>query len=147
MAVLDPAQAGGERSHAYARTSRGPNGWIIFASIALCLAGFMRLLDSIWAFQYHGALPEHLQGAIFGHNLKTYAWLYLILGVVLLCAGLAVLSRSEWARWIGMIAGALSPMAAIPWMPYYPVWSLVYIGIGFLVIYALAIHGRTENSF
>jgi hypothetical protein len=26
-------------------------------------------------------------------------------------------------------------------MPYYPIWSLAYIGIGVLVIYALVVEG------
>jgi hypothetical protein len=29
-------------------------------------------------------------------------------------------------------------------MPYYPVWSLVYIGMGVGVIYALSVYGGRE---
>jgi hypothetical protein len=29
-------------------------------------------------------------------------------------------------------------------MPYYPVWSLVYIGMGIVVIYALLVHFDEE---
>jgi hypothetical protein len=29
-------------------------------------------------------------------------------------------------------------------MPYYPIWSLTYIGIGILVIYSLAIYDGRE---
>ena len=53
----------------------------------------------------------------------------------------AVLYRSQFARWIGIIAGALLSISAIWWMPYYPVWSLVYIIAGFLVVYGLAVYG------
>jgi hypothetical protein len=30
-------------------------------------------------------------------------------------------------------------------MPYYPIWSLTYIGICFFVIYALAAYGQREE--
>ena len=29
-------------------------------------------------------------------------------------------------------------------MPYYPIWSLMYIGIGVLVIYAMAVYGGRD---
>ena len=120
------------------------DGWLIFAAIALGVAGIMRIFDAIWAFRYHGVLPENLENAIFGHSLKTYGWVYLVVGiVVIVCAG-GVLVRSQISRWIGIFAGAVMAISAIWWMPYYPVWSLTYIGIGVLVIYALAVYGQRE---
>ncbi len=50
------------------------NGWIVFAAIMLGVAGIMWVFDAIWAFRYHGALPENLENVIFGHSLKTYGW-------------------------------------------------------------------------
>ena len=118
------------------------DGWLIFAAIALGVAGIMRIFDAIWAFRYHGVLPENLENAIFGHSLKTYGWIYLVVGiVVIVCAG-GVLVRSQISRWIGIFAGAVMAISAIWWMPYYPVWSLTYIGVGVLVIYALAVYGQ-----
>ncbi len=32
-------------------------------------------------------------------------------------------------------------VTAMLWMPVYPVWSLAYVIVGILVIYALAAHG------
>ena len=119
-------------------------GWLIFAAIVLGIAGIMRIFDAIWAFSYHGALPENLENAIFGHSLKTYGWVYLVVGIVLiLCAG-GVVARSQISRWLGVFAGAVMAISAIWWMPYYPVWSLTYIFAGILVIYGLAVYGRRE---
>jgi hypothetical protein len=119
-------------------------GWLVFAAIVLGIAGIMRIFDAIWAFSYHGALPENLENAIFGHSLKTYGWVYLVVGIVLIvCAG-GVVARSQVSRWIGVFAGAVMAISAIWWMPYYPVWSLTYIFAGILVIYGLAVHGHRE---
>ncbi len=119
-------------------------GWLFFAAIVLGIAGIMRIFDAIWAFSYHGALPENLENAIFGHSLKTYGWVYLVVGIVLIiCAG-GVIARSQISRWFGIFAGAVMAISAIWWMPYYPVWSLTYIVVGVFVIYALAIHGERE---
>jgi len=37
-------------------------------------------------------------------------------------------------------------ISAIWWMPYYPIWSLTYIAIGALVIYALAVYGGKAET-
>jgi hypothetical protein len=118
------------------------DGWILFAAIVLGVAGIMRVFDAIWAFSYHGVLPENLEGAIFGHSLKTYGWVYLVVGVVLILCAFAVLGRSQIARWIGVAAGAVGAISAVWWMPYYPIWSLTYVALGIFVIYALAAHGE-----
>ena len=120
----------------------GGDGWVLFAAIVLGVAGIMRVFDAIWAFSYHGVLPENLEGAIFGHSLKTYGWVYLVVGIVLILCAFALYARSQIARWIGVVAGAVGAISAVWWMPYYPIWSLTYVALGALVIYALVAHGE-----
>jgi hypothetical protein len=121
-------------------------GWLFFAGTVLGVAGIMRIFDAIWAFRYHGAVPENLENAIFGHSLKTYGWVYLVVAAILLLSSFGVLARSQFSRWIGIFAGAVMAISAVWWMPYYPVWSLVYIFIGVLVIYGLAAYGGRETA-
>ena len=119
-------------------------GWLVFAAVVLGVAGIMRIFDGIWAFRYKGAVPDHLQSALLGTTLKNYGWLWLIIGIVLILCALGVMARSQISRWIGVFAGAVIAVSAIWWMPYYPIWSLVYIGIGILVIYALVMEGGRQ---
>lgn len=119
-----------------------PGPWLVFAAIMLMIAGIMRLFDAIWAFRYKGSVPENLQSAIFGHTLNTYGWLWLSVAIILFVAGLGVFVRNQIARWIGVLAGGIATISAIWWMPYYPVWSLLYAGTGVVVIYALVAHAR-----
>jgi len=123
----------------------GPSGWIAFAAVVLGIGGVMRIFDAIWAFRYHGALPSNLEDAIFGHSLKTYGWVYLAVAAVLLVCSYLLYQGSQFARWIGVAAGALLAISATWWLPYYPVWSLIYIGIGMLVVYALIAHGSRHD--
>jgi hypothetical protein len=122
------------------------DGWILFAAIVLGVAGIMRIFDAIWAFRYHGKLPQNLENAIFGHSLTTYAWIYIIVAAILILSAFAVLQRSQIARWVGIIAGAIAAISAIWWIPYYPIWSLVYIAIGVAVIYALVAYGSRRPA-
>jgi hypothetical protein len=124
--------------------SRG-HGWIVFSAVVLGVAGIMRILDSIWAFRYHGVLPQNLENAIYGSSLKTYGWIFLIVGIILILAAFAVVTGSQIARWVGIVAGAVATISAIGWLPYYPGWSIVYMAAGILVIYGLSVYGGKES--
>jgi hypothetical protein len=117
------------------------SGWLFFAGTILGLAGIMRILDGIWALRYEGVLPEGLRDAVLGHDLDTYGWLWIVAGVVLILASFGILAHSQLSRWIGYLAAVVLGVSAATWLPYYPVWSLIYIGIAVLVFYALARFG------
>ena len=118
-------------------------GWLIFAAIALGVAGIMRIFDAIWAFRVHNVvLPE----GTLGDNIRNYAWLWLIVGILLILCAFAVAQRSQFARWVGIVAGAVAAITSIWWMPYYPIWSLTYIAIGVAVVYALAAYGGRDSE-
>jgi hypothetical protein len=118
-------------------------GWLIFAAIALGVAGIMRIFDAIWAFRITN---QSLTDGILGSNIRNYAWVWLIVGILLILCAFAIAQRSQFARWIGIVAGAVCAITSIWWMPYYPIWSLTYIAIGVLVVYALAAYGGRDRE-
>ena len=121
-------------------------GWLVFAAIVLGVMGIMRIFDGIWAIHNNNKIPEGLQGAVLGHSLSTYGWIYLIVGIVLILCAFGVVSRSQVSRWIGVAAAAVLAISALWWMPYYPVWSLTYVGVAVFVIYGLVAYGAREPS-
>ncbi len=121
-------------------------GWIVFAGVILMLAGVMKIFDAIWAFSYHGVVVVNLQGAVLGHNLKTYGWVDVVVAAILILCAFAVLANMPVGRWIGIVAAAIAAIDAIWWMPFYPVWGFVYIVIALLVIYALAVYGGEQEA-
>jgi len=121
-------------------------GWLFFAGTVLGLAGLMRIVDSLWAFSYGGSLPENLKDSVLGDNLTTYAWVWLGVGILLIVSSFLLLTRSQFARWVGLIASAIMGVSAMTWMPYYPIWALTYVAIALLAFYGLAAHaGRTPG--
>ena len=121
------------------------SGWMFFAGTVLGLAGLMRLLDSFWAFRYDGALPDELKDGLLGDKLNTYAWVWLIVAVLLIVSSWLLLYRSQVARWVGFVAATIGALSAMTWMPYYPIWSLTYVAMFVLTFYALAAHGGRER--
>jgi hypothetical protein len=129
----------------YDRYDAAGDGWIFFAGSVIGLMGIMRIIDSIWAFGYNGSLPEGLQDGVLGENLNNYAWLWLVVGIVLLLSSFAILARSQFARWIGIAATVIAVVSAVPWLPYYPVWTLIYILMALGAFYGLAMYGGRDR--
>ena len=126
------------------------SGWVLFSALVLIVGGIIRILDGVWAFSYNGPVVNNLQGAIFGHSLTTYAWLWLIVGVILVGAGIFLIAgrslAADISRWVGIVAAALVGISTVSWLPYYPVWSSVYIGISVVIIYGLTVHFEEETT-
>lgn len=128
----------------YTQAARG-EGWLFFAGSMLGLAGIMRIIDAIWAFGYNGSLPENLKNAVFGDSLTTYGWVWLGVGALMLLCSFLVLVRSQFARWFGIVAAGVGGITAMAWMPYYPVWSLMYVALAVMTFYALTRYGGRET--
>jgi hypothetical protein len=151
-----PADGRGPLNHATCKevapterqVSVKPSGWVAFSAIILIVAGIMRILDAIWAFSYNGPVVDNLHQAIFGHSLTAYGWIWLIVGIILVAAGLLLLAgggvAAEVSRWVGVVAAAIGGITAVSWLPYYPVWSLIYIGLAVAVIYGLVVRFDEE---
>ena len=126
-------------------------GWILFSMIVLLTAGIMRVFDGIWMIHnanslYSSTYLDHLTGSLFGTSLKTYGWIYLLIGVALILVALALSSGSEIARWLGLVAGVVLAVSAVWWLPYAPLWAMIYIGLGAGVVYGLAMYGGEEQT-
>jgi len=142
MAVSsDPSGMGTPMGQYALDTPQQGEGWLFFAGTVLGLAGLMRVLDAIWAFRYKGALPEDLKDGVLGSDLKTYGWVWLGVGILLIVCSWLLITRNQFARWIGYIAAGIGTLSAMTWMPYYPIWALTYVVVFMLVIYGLAQYG------
>lgn len=121
-------------------------GWVLFSMIVLLTAGIMRIFDGIWMIHNGNVVHLYLQGSLFGTSLKTYGWIYLVVGIILILAALALAGGSELARWIGIFAGAVLAISSIWWIAYEATWALLYVAIGFSIIYGLVAYGGHQEA-
>ncbi len=116
-------------------------GFTYFAAIMMMLSGGFEILQGLSAI-----IKKHFYAVgsdyIYKINVTTWGWIHLILGVIVLLAGVALLGGALWARIVGIALAALIVLANFLWLPYYPVWAIVIIAVNVLVIWALAAHGR-----
>jgi hypothetical protein len=78
----------------------------------------------------------------FKFNTTAWGWIHIILGAIVLLAGLGIFSGAVWARILGVIMAFLAALVGFAWLPWYPLWAILIIIASFGVIWALTAHGR-----
>ena len=122
------------------RRGRG-TGWIIFAGILMILAGGNMAINGLWALHADDAVQKSFGDTLLfsSSNLDTWGWIYLIVGAVVLVAGIGVFFRAAFGVVIGIIAAVVQAFLAFFWI-FSPYWqgALVIFALDMLVIYALS---------
>lgn len=118
------------------------SGWLTFASIMMIVAGIGNFIWGITAVAKNQLLINRLLFA----NLTFWGVVFMILGVLLVIAGVGVLNKAPWARVFGIIFAALSMIFYFMVIWAYPAWSILVIAIDVLVIYGLAEYGGQSSD-
>ncbi|MFI9318179.1 hypothetical protein ACIGXI_00110 [Kitasatospora aureofaciens] len=126
------------------RTAQAPEnrpfvtGWTVFAAIMLIAGGIMAIFEGIAGIAKDNliVLTRHY---VYSMNTTGWGWIHLILGVVLVLAGVALFSGAVWARAVGVVVAGLGMIANFLWLPYYPFWAVVLIALDVFVIWALCV--------
>ena len=123
------------------QTSGWAIGWTAFAGIMMIMEGFWWVFSGIVAL-FNNQFYVVTQNWIFQFDVTTWGWIHLIIGLVILLAGFGLFNGAVWARTVGVIIAALAGLAAFAWLPWYPIWGIVYITVSVGIIWALTVHGR-----
>ena len=121
------------------RRGRG-TGWVVFAGVLMILAGGNMAINGLWALHATTQVEKSFGDTLLfsSSNLDTWGWIYLIVGAVVVVAGLLVFFRVAFGMWVGILAALVQAFFAFFWIfsPYWP-GALVIIALDMLVIYAL----------
>jgi hypothetical protein len=120
--------------------SRVAVGFAVFAAIMMIASGSFQFIAGIVALiddGFYFPTPAYL----FEFDPGTWGGIHMAVGVLIGGAGIGVLAGKTWARAIGIVLAALSATANFAFIPHYPIWSLLVIGIDAAIIRALAAHG------
>lgn len=123
----------------------GTAGWVVglslFAGIMMMITGLFNAMEGVVALarnEVYVATPRYL----FAFDLTTWGWIHIILGIVVLAAGVGVVTGQLWGRIVGITIATLTMLANFAFIPYYPTWSLLIIALSVFVIWALCVYDR-----
>jgi hypothetical protein len=119
----------------------------VFAGVVMVIAGANMFINGLWALHANTKQVTQFKDVLLfsDTNIDTWGWIYVIVGAVVLLAGIFVFMRSQWARWVGLLAAMVQAIFAFFWL-FSPYWqgALVIIIIDMLVIYALSAYGERD---
>ena len=116
-------------------------GWTVFAGIMMVMKGGWWVISGLVGL-FNSEFYVVTLRWIFEFDISTWAWIHLILGAVILVAGFFLFTGATWARAVGVIVAIFAALAAFAWLPYYPIWAILFIAISIAVIWALTARGR-----
>jgi uncharacterized membrane protein len=123
-------------------------GWLFFASVVLVIVGFFNAVLGITMIAGDELyVTARDSGTVVVGNVTGWGWVLLVLGILELFAGFGVLTRSQLARWFGIVVAALAALGQLPVIfGRDPIYSFVVVLMAVLVIYGLAQYGGRERA-
>jgi hypothetical protein len=121
---------------------RTGTGWLTYSGVMLMIVGLLDIINGLWALDRSDSFSRDL---LYADKLGGWGWFYLILGIILVLAGIGVFYRSQVARWIGIILASIAVVANMLWIFAVPFAALVTAFLAALVVYGLAVYGERET--
>lgn len=140
MSTSAPAREQDRRS-----TGGAWSGWIVFASTLMVILGSFHAIAGLVGIFDEDYYRVGENGLVVSVDYTTWGWTHLLLGILVACAGGALLRGAMWARIVAIVLAVASSIANLVFMAAYPLWSLIMITINFLVIYAVTVHGDRRS--
>jgi hypothetical protein len=116
-------------------------GWIGFAAIMMMMLGSFHIIEGLVALFQDEYFLVGKSGLTVHVDYTTWGWIHIIGGVVVIAAGVGLLSGKTWARAVAVAVAAVSALVNIAFLSAYPVWSTIMIAFDVLVIWAVTVHG------
>jgi len=120
----------------------GWTGWVVFAAFMMILLGTFQAVEGLVAIFDDGYYHVRESGLVINVDYDAWGWVHLVLGAVIVLAGVGVLAGNILARTVGVVLAAVSAVLNLLFIEAYPIWSVIVITVDVLVIYALIVHGR-----
>ena len=113
------------------------SGWVTFAGVIALVVGGYNALSGIGAITNDDTIQAQATKVLFGIDVTVWGWFWLIVGAVQLFAGVLVLQRNEWGRWLAISMAGVSAIITIFVIFVFPLWSIVVLALDCVVLYAL----------
>ena len=121
-------------------------GWVVFAAAVRFTIGAIDIIQGLAALLKEETYAVTESGLLVSTNFTAWGWSLIIWGVVLIAAAAALVSGKGWGRGFAIAALIINGIGQIAWVPAYPLWSLLAIGLEIAVLYALTAGWRGAQA-
>ncbi|MGW6546342.1 DUF7144 family membrane protein [Streptomyces massasporeus] len=111
-------------------------GGLVLGGILMVVYGLFAVLQGIAAIAGDEVYTSFGQYS-FEFDLTAWGWIHLIVGVLVVVAGLGLFTGADWARVASAVVVGLALIANFLWLPYQPFWSIIMIVTGLFVLWSV----------
>ena len=122
-------------------------GWGWFASIMILLSGALEVLFGILAILLPASQYFTTREGTTVFYVSLWGWWHLLIGIVLIAAGIALANGRVWARVFAVVVVAINAVSQLLSLPAQPWWSIVVFTLDIVVIYTITVHGRELRAY
>lgn len=120
-------------------------GWIYFGGLMMMLLGSVHIIAGLVAL-FNDEVILVGQKNVWLLDITAWGWVHLIAGIIVLMAGLAVMSGKMWGRVVGIVLSVLAAIANFAFIPVYPLWSILMFTLCVIIVFALVAHGAEAKD-
>jgi hypothetical protein len=135
-------------THRRQEPSSQVSGWalggIAFAATMMVMIGVFQSLAGLVAI-FNDEFYVVAQNYTFDLDVSAWGWIHLVVGLAVLATGMGLFARRPWAGVAAIMLCMLSALVNFFFIPYYPIWSLLVIGLAVWVIWAITRPGAIET--
>jgi len=118
------------------------SGWKIFAGLMILIGGTFNFIDGLVGLTQTAQVEARTGGLLpLTNNIKTWSWVVLIIGAVMILAGVLIFAGNMFGRIIGVLAASVNAIVQLGYLQHNTFWSFTMIIVDFLVIWAIVVHG------
>ncbi|MFD5228894.1 hypothetical protein ACFWJ5_10190 [Streptomyces qaidamensis] len=111
-------------------------GGLALGGILMVVYGLFAVLQGIAAIAGDEVYTSFGQYS-FEFDLTAWGWIHVIVGALVVAAGLGLFTGAAWARVVSAVVVGLALIANFLWLPYQPFWSIIMIVTGLFVLWSV----------
>jgi hypothetical protein len=119
-------------------------GMIGTAATVMAVVGFFQVIMGLTAI-FNEKFFLATRNYAFDLDVTAWGWIQLVVGAVTLVVGFGLFSRVKWAGVTALVLAFVSALGNFLFIPHYPIWALVVIGLDFWLIWALTRPGAIRT--
>ncbi len=120
------------------------SGWVTFAAAMVVLVGLYHVLSGAAAIAESDSVTARVQEVLYGIDIKTWGWFWLIVGVAQLITGILLFSRNPTGAIIAIIGALVSASFAVFIIFVAPLWAIAVLALDVGIIWII---GANSEEF
>ncbi|NKQ52321.1 hypothetical protein HFP15_05450 [Amycolatopsis sp. K13G38] len=115
--------------------------WLRFSGALVVLVALVNLMLGIVALTESTFYLVGPDGPLV-LDLTGWGWVHVIIGTLVLLAGVALFLGATWARIVIVLLAGFNALGQLVFLSAYPLWSTIVIALDVLIIWSVVVHSR-----